>query len=379
MGIISSTVDRLLHTTAEHWGRRPTQRATEMHRRLSVVDLVVGTALFRASLLEPAGRGHVDLPRLQAAGLNVVGLTIATRFPDLRGTLSAHHFRSLGAPRSALNSNMAIAEWLITRIAGWCEASAGRLRLLLTRADLEACLRHEGPLGVFIGVQGGHTLEGQLVNVERLRRLGVRMLAPAHVMDNDFVGSGTGRQKRGLSGLGRELVAELEQQRLLVDLAHMSAAGIEQSLALVGRPPVLSHTGLARHSGRPSRLRRYSPATRNAPDWVVREVGRAGGVVGIVLSTQLLGGETIEQAVASFVSALELAGSAGVAIGSDMDGGLRMVLDAGGLPLLTDGLLSAGVSEQVVGGVLGGNALRVLSGSLEPGGTRGRSREVKAG
>jgi hypothetical protein len=39
----------------------------------------------------------------------------------------------------------------------------------------------------------------------RLKGLGVRMLAPAHVMDNRAVGSATGRLRRGLSGLGREL------------------------------------------------------------------------------------------------------------------------------------------------------------------------------
>jgi microsomal dipeptidase-like Zn-dependent dipeptidase len=73
-----------------------------------------------------------------------------------------------------------------------------------------------------------------------------------------------------------------------------------------------------------------------------------------------LGGESLEHVAAAFRTALELAGPAGVAIGSDMDGGLRMALDAGGLPYLSSGLLAAGVSEGDVRGVLGGNALRLL-------------------
>ena len=65
-----------------------------------------------------------------------------------------------------------------------------------TSADLAACLASDGPVGVLIGVQGGHVLDGSLANVARLRELGVRMFAPAHVMDNALVGSSTGRSGR---------------------------------------------------------------------------------------------------------------------------------------------------------------------------------------
>ena len=87
------------------------------------------------------------------------------------------------------------------------------------------------------------------LELERLRELGVRMLAPAHVMDNRAVGSSTGRRRQGLSGFGHELVAELEQQRVLVDLAHMSTAGIEACLTAVTRPP--TRVGVWRCPGAP--------------------------------------------------------------------------------------------------------------------------------
>jgi len=363
VGVVSSAVDRLLHTTAVH-APSVGGRARTLHAAAPVVDLVVGTALFRRSLIEPNGSGHVDLPRLQSGGVNVVGLTIATRFPDLRGSLSAFQFRSLGAPPAAMGSNMALAEWLIARIAAWCDASAGELRLLRRRRDIDACLSAGGPVGVFLGAQGGHILDGRLANVERLKGLGVRMLAPAHVMDNRAVGSSTGRRRSGLSGFGRELVAELERESVLLDLAHMSDAGVDDCLAAATRPPLISHTGLLSRSSRRSRWRRYSPATRNVPDSVARDVAHAGGVVGITLSTQLLGGESISDAVGAFQAALEACGPAGVAIGSDMDGGLRMVVDAAGLPALTEGLLAAGVAPDVVRGVLGQNALRLLRSTL---------------
>jgi membrane dipeptidase len=329
-----------------------------------VVDLVVGTALFRHAFLTPSPRGHVDLPRLRAAGVNVIGLTLATRFPDLRGSLSRWHFRSLGLPRAA-RSNMAIAEWHIGRIEGWCAASGGQLRILRRLADLAACLAEGGPVGILLGVQGGHVLDGDLRNVTRLRELGVRMLAPAHVMDNALVGSGTGRRRGGLTTFGREGIAEMEAQGIVVDLAHMSLPGIEDALPLMRRPSVLSHTGLTEMAGTRSRWRRYSPATRNIPSSVAREIGQAGGLVGVILATGLLGGDELSDAVATIRLAVQSAGIANVAVGSDMDGALRTVIDAAGLPALTDALLQAGIDRSIVEGVMGGNAVRLLKEALE--------------
>jgi microsomal dipeptidase-like Zn-dependent dipeptidase len=327
---------------------------------------VVGSALFRDSFVSRGGggRGHVDLPRLRAAGVNLVGLTVATAWPDLRGSLSRWHFRSLGLPASAVGSNMAIAEWLIARIHRWCAESAGELVVVRTVADLERCLVDGGPVGVLLGVQGGHVLDGSLENVARLRDLGVRMLALSHVMDNALVGSSTGRSRGGLTDYGREAIAELEGQSIIVDLAHMSIRGIEEALPLMGRPFVLSHTGLTNIAGSASRFRDYSAATRNIPASLAGEVGAAGGLVGIVLSTQLLGGSQLSDAVASIRLAIESAGEDHVAIGSDMDGALKMLIDAEGLPALTTALLEAGLSKAVAASIMGANAARLLRQSV---------------
>lgn len=259
---------------------------------------------------------------------------------------------------------MAIAEWLIARIHRWCAESAGELVVVRTVADLERCLVDGGPVGVLLGVQGGHVLDGSLENVARLRDLGVRMLALSHVMDNALVGSSTGRSRGGLTDYGREAIAELEGQSIIVDLAHMSIRGIEEALPLMGRPFVLSHTGLTNIAGSASRFRDYSAATRNIPASLAGEVGAAGGLVGIVLSTQLLGGSQLSDAVASIRLAIESAGEDHVAIGSDMDGALKMLIDAEGLPALTTALLEAGLSKAVAASIMGANAARLLRQSV---------------
>ena len=335
-------------------------------RDAPAVDLLVGSVLFRDSFLT-GGRGHVDLPRLRATGYRVVGMTVATTWPDVEGSLSRWHFRSLGLPPSAVRSPFAVAQWLIGRVERLCAESGGRLVVIRTSNDLDRCLADGGPVGILLGVQGGHALEGDPGNVGRLRQLGVRMFAPAHVMDNDVVGSGTGKRATGVTDFGREVIRELEAQALIVDLAHMSVAGVEAVLPTLTRPFVLSHGAIRGESARRGRLRRFGPATRNVPASVAREVGARGGLFGVVLATQLLGGSTLDDGVAMIRRALDAAGDTNVALGSDMDGALRMLIDVEGLPALVDALLASGLDESVVSGYLGRNAVRFLRIALPAG------------
>jgi microsomal dipeptidase-like Zn-dependent dipeptidase len=93
---------------------------------------------------------------------------------------------------------------------------------------------------------------------------------------------------------------------------------------------------------------------------VVREVGHAGGLIGVTLAADLIGGTTMADVVRSFTHAVELVGPEHVALGSDFDGALRMPFDVTGLPALTGALLDAGLGREVVAGIMGGNALRLL-------------------
>jgi membrane dipeptidase len=345
-------------------GPLPTStEAQELIDRTPIVDLLAGSALFRDSFVR-GGRGHLDLPRARRAGVRIVGLTVATAWPDLRGSLSRWHFRSLGLPRGMVGSHMGIAEWLIGRVYNWCADSDGRLRLIRTKGDLNLCLAEGGPVGIVLGVQGGHVIERSLANIGRLRDLGVRMYAPGHVMDNDLVGSSTGRTHGGLTVFGREAIAELEAQDVIVDVAHMSIPGIEQTLPLLKRPFSLSHVGLTDVAGSPTRWRSYSAATRNVPASLAADVAAAGGLVGIVMATELLGGSALANAVETIRLALDVCGDDKVGIGSDMDGALPMLIDVEGYPALAGVLLESGIPASSVQGFMGGNAVAFLRKAL---------------
>lgn len=361
--VIRATVERVLNTTSGAPLPAVRPEVLAFHREVVVIDLLVGSALFRRSFVTRQRGGHADLPRLLAGGVDLVGLSIATRHPDLRGTLSTSQFRALGFPMRRLRTNMQLVAAIARRIRRWEAESTGRLRLIGSAVGLDELATigpGDGVVRAFLGVQGGHALDGDAANICRLHALGVRMLALSHVMDNGLVGSNTGVRRGGLTAHGRDVIAECERVGIVVDLAHMASAGIRDTLPLLTRPFMVSHTGFRAMSGQASRWRRFSPATRNLSTDDARAVADAGGVIGVVCSTLLLGGDDLAAAVRSIRWAVDTLGAEHVAIGSDFDGALRMVFDARGLPALTQALLDDGLSEETVRGVLGENALRVL-------------------
>ena len=367
--MIDRLVDRALNRTVRAGPWRVPPEVADFHERQTVVDLLVGTALFRRGFLPRLDHGHVDLPRARLGGLDVIGFTIATRFNDLRGTLSAPHFRALGIAPSALGDDLAIAGAFLDRIDTWVAESGGRLTwwqrgegACSDAGGLDDRAVDRAPMQCFAGIQGGQVVAPDLGRIERLAARGVRMLGLAHVMDTPLAGSSTGRIAGGLTALGREAIAEAERVGVLVDLAHASVPAIEDALRAARRPIVISHTGFTALAGGGSRWRRYSPATRNLPDGIVREAGAHGALIGITLAVDLVGGTSMASVVRSIVHAVELVGSGSVAIGSDFDGALRMPFDVRGLPALTGALLEAGLDRESVAGIMGANALRILRG-----------------
>jgi len=61
---------------------------------------------------------------------------------------------------------------------------------------------------------------------------------------------------------------------------------------------------------------------------------------------------------------VRLVGPDHAALGSDYDGATTVGFDTSALPALTQALLDAGLDEDEVGRVLGGNVLRVLDRTL---------------
>ena len=171
-GRLSTLVDRAVNRTALPGRLTASPESHALVARARPIDLLVGSALFRDSFVG-GGRGHVDLPRARSVGYGVVGLTVATSWPDVGGTLSRWHFRSLGLPPqrgSLADGHRQLGDRSHRALVRGVGRRAGRGSRSV--ADLERCLAVGGPIGVLLGVQGGHVLEGDLRNVARLSERG---------------------------------------------------------------------------------------------------------------------------------------------------------------------------------------------------------------
>jgi microsomal dipeptidase-like Zn-dependent dipeptidase len=211
-------------------------------------------------------------------------------------------------------------------------------------------------VGGLLAIEGAHALDGELANLDRIEAAGYRMVGLAHFFDNAFAGSAHGVVKGGLTGLGRELVDELERRRILVDVAHAATATVDDVLAVATRPVVASHTG----------VRAVADNDRNLTDDQLRGIAATGGLVGIGFWPTASGGDDAAAIARSVAHAVAIAGADHVALGSDFDGAVPVPFDASGMVVVTAALLAAGLDEATIASVMGGSALRLLREALPP-------------
>lgn len=206
------------------------------------------------------GRGHMDLPRLFAAGHRAqvfAVFAVASYYPERdRGAMARDAFATLRA---------------------WADASDGRMKIATTRADIAAAFASaDAPLAAILGLEGADPLP----NVEALEAffaLGLRLVIPAWD-DNIFSGSSTG-SGGPLTSEGRALIELARSLGVMVDVSHLSDAAFDDVVALLGsRPFIASH----------SDCRAISPAPRNLTDAQIRVLADRGGVMGINLAADFL-------------------------------------------------------------------------------------------
>jgi membrane dipeptidase len=350
-----------LQTVGEH-GR-------ELHRASLVVDLHADSALMGRDLLERSAVGHVDLPRLIEGGVGLQFFTVPTQVPissdihhtarddpDMMRVLDWVQFGSLGGLGPLRRAMLQIE-----RVQRAVEDSNGALISIRTRSDLEALLaarsQNQIEVGALLGLEGAHALEGQLENLTRFEAAGVRMIGLTHFFDNEFAGSAHGIERGGLTDLGRTLVAQMVERGIMIDLAHASPATIDDVLALVDVPTVVSHTGVKGTCDNP----------RNLSDRHVRAIADGGGVIGVGYWEMAVCGTTPEAIVAAMLHINTLVGDEYIGLGSDYDGGTTVDFDTSQLPVLTQAMIDAGLPDVSITKILGGNILRLMRQVLPEG------------
>lgn len=338
-------------------------QATALHRQLTIIDMHGDTLLWKRDLLEPAHRGHIDLPRLQQGGVALQVFSSVSQVP--RGINYLNNPPTDSLPGLAILQAQPISTWFSPlgrtlyhsqKLADAVAHSRGQLQWVRSRPDLEALLiaRNSGsappPIGVLFSVEGLHNLEGSFANLDRLYQAGVRMAGLVHFFDNELAGSMHGEHKGGLTPFGRQVVAEMERRGMIIDIAHASHATVREVLAIATRPIVSSHGG----------VQATCQENRNLTDEEIRGVARLHGVIGVGVWDAAVCGTEPKDTARAMRHIRDLVGIETVGLGTDFDGAIAAGYDVSRLELLTQALLDEGFSDSEIALALGGNSLRLL-------------------
>ncbi|WP_135470099.1 dipeptidase [Crenalkalicoccus roseus] len=301
---------------------------------------------------DPLAEGpmRVDFPKMARGGLRAA--VFVAYVPQGRRDAAGH---AAAADR---------AEAMLRHIRA--RADGARRRFCATAAELEAA-HAAGATGVLSAVENGYAMGHDLGAPARWRALGACYLTLTHDGHNDLADSA--RPKRelgdaesehgGLSALGRRAIAALNAAGMLVDVSHVSKAGMMQAAELSRSPVVATHTA----------CRALCDHPRNLDDEQLDLLRAVGGLVQITAVPAFLrrvpegttNPASVEDMAEHVDHAVRRIGIEHVGLSSDFDGGggVRGWQNAAESAGLTAALAARGYDARAIGLLWSGNFLRV--------------------
>ena len=342
--------------------------AKALHKTLNIVDLHSDTLMWNRDLGDRADRGHMDLPRLQEGNVALQLFSSVTKTPkgqnyDGNGAdtdnitlLTFAQLQPVKTWRSLVERSLYHAAKRDDAVTG----SDGKLQAVDKAQQLDALLaarqKDRSTVGAMLTIEGLHNLEGKAENLDRLYDAGFRMAGFTHFFDNELGGSMHGLKKGGLTPFGRDILRRMEAKGMIVDIAHLSHAGVAEVLAMAKRPVVSSHGG----------VQATCKVNRNLTDDEVRGVAKTGGIIGIGYWEGAICSTDPRAAAKAMKHVRDLVGIQHVALGSDYDGATTVRFDTSQLAQVTQALMDEGFTPDEIRAVIGENALRVIRAGLVP-------------
>lgn len=170
-----------------------------------------------------------------------------------------------------------------------------------------------GKTAALLTVEGGRVLGGKIERLEELHKDGVKMMTLTWNGENE-IGKGSVEQDFGLKPFGIDVIKEMERLGMIIDVSHLSDAGLSDVLANVSCPIAASH----------SNLRSVCGHRRNLTDEFFKEIVRRKGIIGINFYKAFLNDDeekaTLNDILKHIEKMLMLGGEDSVCMGSDYDG-----------------------------------------------------------
>jgi len=184
------------------------------------------------------------------------------------------------------------------------------LTKISTVADIDAA-ETTGRIGIIYSFESEVMLEGKVENLDAFAERGVRVMQLSYNLPSPFAsGVMSPQPSRGLTPLGRELVARMNAKGVSIDMSHLDEKSTLGVLQATRKPASITHAGCEAVWDNP----------RNKSDAVLRAVARQGGVVGIFELSYINGGATqptLDVYMRHMAHALKTCGEDHVGIGSD--------------------------------------------------------------
>jgi microsomal dipeptidase-like Zn-dependent dipeptidase len=302
------------------------------HGKLRAAVLALAARLFNFRDWE--GEWRATLPLLEAGDVGVVCSVLYRPFSEL----------DLDEPYGAPPESAYFGKLIELLEATERDVEAAGHTIVRTAADLAG----DGMKFVHCvegGFHLGATPEEVDANVRELARRGVLYITLAHlfwrrVATNtpalpflpDPLYDALFPQTGGLSELGVAAVKAMQDTGVIVDLSHMRAEAVQQTLALLDpdTPVIASHAAY-----------RFGRQTYNLTDGLIAQIAARGGVIGLIFAQHQLNdglrrGETktLAESLAVLDRHIEAIGPDHVAIGSDLDGFIKPTI--GGVETAAD-------------------------------------------
>lgn len=204
---------------------------------------------------------QVDLPKMNAGGLDVVFLIVYTG----QGDLDQEGFDA--AYKNAISKFDAIHR--LTE-----ELAPNQIELALTSDDVRR-IHESGKKVAMIGVENAYPLGMELDRVKEFYDRGARYMSLSHNGHSQLSDSNTGERDDvwlhdGVSDFGKEVIAEMNKWGIMIDLSHPSKKANMQTMELSKAPVIASH----------SSARTLDPSvSRNLDDEELMMLKKNGGVV----------------------------------------------------------------------------------------------------
>jgi membrane dipeptidase len=175
-------------------------------------------------------------------------------------------------------------------------------------SDIHAA-RAAGKLAIIYNFQDTTPLEGDADRVATFAALGVKAMQLTYNKRN-LCGDGClERDNAGLSDFGREVIARINEARVVLDLSHAGQKTIAEGIAASTAPPAITHSG----------CRSLVELPRNTFDAEMRALADKGGVFGVYFMPFLTikGQPQREDVIRHLEHAVNVCGEEHVGIGTD--------------------------------------------------------------